>query len=128
MAYDYLPAEVQALIGRELPSTPAPVAVERSLVDHWLEVYEDANPLYWDDEYARQSEWGGIVAPPGMLLTWTIPMYWTPETGPVDREAGQIHFKLKRLLDVPIGIVADTRIEWYVPVRLGDRLTWSETV
>jgi uncharacterized protein len=128
MAYDYLPDEVRALIGAELPWTPAPVRVERALIDHWIQAYEDRNPLYWDDEYARTSQWGGIVAPPGMLLSWTIPMYWTSESGTVDREAGQVHFVLKRMLGVPIGIVSNTRIEWYEPVRLGDELSWSEAV
>jgi acyl dehydratase len=128
VAYDYLPTEVRALIGVEQSPIPAAVEVQRSLIDHWIEAYEDTNPLYWDDDYAASSDFGGIVAPPGMLLTWTIPMYWTPETGPVDREAGQIHFKLKRLLGVPIGVVSNTRVEWYAPVKLGDRLSWSETV
>jgi acyl dehydratase len=113
-----LPAAVQELIGRELPPTLAPVAVERSLVDHWLEVYEDRNPAY------------AAVAPPGMLIAWLLPFTWRPTTGSVGsaRELSQVHFKLKTLLEVPHGIMTRARVEWHAAVRIGDRLSYAECV
>ena len=35
----------------------------------WCECLEDWNPLYWDEEYAKSSRFGGLIAPPtGMFF------------------------------------------------------------
>jgi acyl dehydratase len=125
---DGLPHEVAALLGVELPPTPAAVAVERALIDHWLEVYEDTNPVYWDANYARSSRHGGLVAPPAMLIAWLLPYTWRPGGRAAPRELSQVHFKLKALLGLPHGIITRARIDWYAPIRVGDRLSWSEMV
>ena len=41
-------------------------------IRHWCEVMRDANPLYTDEEYASKSRYGGIVAPPTMVQTWSL--------------------------------------------------------
>lgn len=128
MTYDYLPVEVQALIGKEGTPTPAPVAADKGLIDHWLEVYEDANPVYSDEAYAKKSRYKGLMAPPGMLLSWTLPFYWRPRADAKADWANRIHFTLKRLLDCPEGIVSNLKFEWFIPVRPGDHLTSSEAV
>lgn len=128
MAYEYLPEELRNMIGKETEAKRAPVAVERALIDHWVEAYQDANPLYSDEAYAKSSEYGGIIAPPGMLMSWTFDWYWTPDTGPVDREKGMIHYTVKRLLNTPVGVNTGISIDWYLPVRLGDRISYSEVV
>ncbi len=45
----------------------------------WCEVLEDANPLYYDREYARTTRHGGIVAPPTMIMTWCVRPEWMPQ-------------------------------------------------
>jgi acyl dehydratase len=49
-----------------------------ALIRLWCEVLEDANPLYHDPEFARTSQYGGIVAPPTMLMPLCQQAEWTP--------------------------------------------------
>src|ERR1700753_4096064 len=57
--------EMQAGVGREYRwATSYPIAA--SDIRRWaISVYypEPAPPLYWDEEYAAKTRWGGIVAP-----------------------------------------------------------------
>ena len=39
-----------------------------TLVTRWAIATEDFNPLWFDEEYARKSKWGGIIAPPSYLI------------------------------------------------------------
>src|SRR5207247_5978810 len=54
-------------------SEPAPAAypINEVQIMYWCEMVEDANPLYLDGEYARNSRHRGVVAPPMGLITWT---------------------------------------------------------
>ena len=131
MDYSYLPREVQELIGKETQPVPAAVAVERALIDHWVEVMEDSNPVYSDADEAKKNGYEDIVAPPGMLLVWGQPFYWNPRRGEVDREkegVALLHFKLKKLMRRPVGIVGQTEIEYYKPLMLGDRVYIRERI
>jgi hypothetical protein len=42
------------------------------MIRHWAAAFEDADPVYTDPEAAAHSRFGGIVAPPLMLQTWTM--------------------------------------------------------
>ena len=73
-------------------------------------------PLYWDEEYARGTKWGGIIAPRD----------FNPFAWPVDRPAGppsagarpgQTPKKGENVLN---GGQADT---WFAPIRPGDVMT-----
>jgi hypothetical protein len=67
-------AGLRALIGRPLgqPSV-APDPVNQPMIRHWAAALEDQNPVYTDAAFAAASRFGGIVAPPLMLQTWTMP-------------------------------------------------------
>src|SRR5438105_10646136 len=43
------------------------------MIRHWADALGDENPVYTDPEFAASSRFGGIVAPPVMLQTWTMP-------------------------------------------------------
>src|SRR5262245_29584037 len=76
--------ELRALIGKPI-GTPsvAPDPVNQPMIRHWVAAFEDHNPIYTDPERAASSRFGGIVAPPMMLQTWTMP---TPKiTGIAER-------------------------------------------
>ena len=55
------------------PSYP----VERGEIRRWaIAVYWPATPprLYWDEDYARNTRWGGIIAPPEFNpFAWPVP-------------------------------------------------------
>lgn len=46
-------------------------AVSAPMIRHWCQAMGDTNPVYTDVEFAAGSPFGGIVAPPTMLQTWT---------------------------------------------------------
>jgi acyl dehydratase len=50
----------------------APDPVNLTMIRHWVDALDDRNPVYLDDEFARTTRFGAIVAPPAMLQTWTM--------------------------------------------------------
>ena len=46
--------------------------VNLPMVHHWCQALGDTNPAYLDEAYAAGTARGGLVAPPGMLQTWTM--------------------------------------------------------
>lgn len=58
--------------GTEKPSV-APDPVNQPMIRHWAHALDDMNPVYLDPEFAATSRFGGIVSPPVMLQTWTMP-------------------------------------------------------
>lgn len=72
---DPLRARIDEWIGRPLGSSGpslAPDAVNLPMIRHWVDALEDRNPVYLDAPFAEKTRFGGIVAPPAMLQTWTM--------------------------------------------------------
>jgi hypothetical protein len=67
-------AAMRALIGQPMgaPSV-APDPVNQPMIRHWAAALEDHNPVYTEAAFAAASRFGGIVSPPLMLQTWTMP-------------------------------------------------------
>jgi acyl dehydratase len=77
-------ATMRAMIGKPIgaPSV-APDPVNQPMIRHWAAAMEDRNPVYADPAFAASTRFGGVVAPPLMLQTWTMP---TPKiTGIAER-------------------------------------------
>jgi acyl dehydratase len=76
MGAETLDDELQALVGQPVgrggPSV-APDPVNQPMIRHWAAAFDDRNPVYVDPAAAASSRFGGIVAPPLMLQTWTMP-------------------------------------------------------
>jgi hypothetical protein len=81
---DQAARELRALIGKPIGSlSVAPDPVNQPMIRHWVAALEDHNPVYTDPARAASTRFGGIVAPPMMLQTWTMP---TPKiTGIAER-------------------------------------------
>ena len=77
------------------------------LIRHWIETVEDGNPLYNDREYAKSRGFKDIIAQPGMIIcTLVLPYRWpTPDGFHETRQL--LHFELKDLLELPVGILAN---------------------
>jgi hypothetical protein len=75
-----------AFVGKQVGAagmSVSPDPVNQPMIRHWAAAFEDWNPVYTDPEFAAATRYGGIVAPPLMLQTWTFP---TPRiTGIADR-------------------------------------------
>ena len=60
----------KSLIGRE--SEPVVLDVERGAIRRFAEAIGDPNPIYVDDEAARQAGYPAVVAPPTFCFTLTM--------------------------------------------------------
>lgn len=58
--------DLKKMVGVEAP--PEVFEVEKGHIRKFAEAIGDPNPLYRDEEYARKSRHGGIIAPPTFLL------------------------------------------------------------
>lgn len=91
------------------------VVVEEASVRYYAAAIEDANPGYWDSSWATH-QWGGVVAPPGMLLTLSkIRLPWTPEPEPRPNLMAQIRAPGTSVINV------ETDVEFYRPFVVGTR-------
>ena len=105
----------------------APDEVNQPMIRHWAAAFEDWNPVYTDPELAAASRFGGIVAPPLMLQTWTMA---TPKiTGIAERGGSPVELEGESPLSVLdeagfVGTLAtnsEFEIERYL--RLGERVS-----
>lgn len=114
--------EVKQFIGKADP--PIVRHVERGAIKRYAEAVGNDNPLYQDDEYARRSLYGSIIAPPG-FFGWPTK---TPCscTGLADivgeLQAALARGGFPRILDGGISY------DFFLPVRAGDILIASPKV
>jgi acyl dehydratase len=126
---EYLPESNKArLLALTVESVPeeAPLEVDEYLIRHWCETLEDGNPLYLDAEYARSRGFDGLVAPPGSVMTTFALAYRWPWPPRDHQPTRHIHYEIKELLDLPVGIINDIEIETGMPLQVGDRVSVSQ--
>jgi acyl dehydratase len=68
--------EALTWVGRERAVQFAPMPVNEVRITLFVSMVRDANPAYWDPKSVPV--WAGRPAPPGMLLTWMMPLGWHP--------------------------------------------------
>ena len=111
--------EICSWIGRETPTWT--IAVSQLDVKRFAVATDDLNPLYLDEEKAKQSCYGGLIAPPLFYmapLTEPVPeSALRPDGLPYEGKFPIPPTPLPRLMD------GGTEIEFFVPIRVGDVLT-----
>ena len=119
-----LPAEVESWIGQRKYEEWGEFDVERGYIFTSCSSVQNGNPIFWDEDVAKQVT-GGNIAPPSMISVWFRPHYWSPgrteEAVPL-----QTHFDLKATLGLPEAVMSDNTITFYEPVRVGDRLKTTQ--
>lgn len=116
------------LLALTAESTPeeAPLEVNEYLIRHWCETLEDGNPLYLDEEFAKSQGYRGLVAPPGSVMTaFAMPFRWPWPPGGREPEP-HIHYTIKELLGLPVGIISEVEVENHEPLQVGDRVSVSQ--
>jgi len=100
--------------------------VNRPMIRHWCDAMGDTLSVYTDEEAAKASVHGGIIAPPTMLQTWQMFGFRPrPATG------GSVQDELLRLLDANgfTSVVATNCEQEYVrDLRPGDEITVTSTI
>jgi acyl dehydratase len=103
----YITPEIKALIGLEGEPQPSWEPVERSEVRRFAQAVMDDDPIFWNDAYAKDTRYGGVVAPPLFPLF----AHRRPPGSPVPLPM------LPRLLN------GGNEVEFYQLPKLGDRIT-----
>jgi acyl dehydratase len=71
---DAVRARLEKYVGKPMgPASVAPDQVNVPMIRHWVAALDDRNPVYLDEAFARKTRHRGIVAPPAMLQTWSMP-------------------------------------------------------
>lgn len=103
-------------VGEE--ETPPPYEVEKGMMMKMPWVVGDPNPLWRDEQYARQTRYGGIIAAPYFVEFLRFRYYSTygRTTTPVARQD---------LPGRPANVVGGEEVEYFRPIRPGDVISIS---
>ena len=119
---------LQAFVGRTLGVTSGQDPVNRPMIRHWVEAMEDPNPVYLDDEAARETGRPGVVAPASMMQAWTMRGYAATVRPSTARSA---FHELVELLDeggYTSVVATDSDFEFHRELVPGDEVTCEEVV
>ena len=113
-----VPDSLKQYIGKVDP--PHLREVEKGAIRRYADAVGDDNPLYCDEEYARKSRYGCIIAPPG-FFGWAKKTISSSE-GLVGLIGAMIEAGYAGILD------GGMAYDFYLPVRVGDTLVVSPKV
>ena len=108
MKKNSLPKQIDDWIGKTVINESSPFEVQSVLWQNFCSAIEDSNPLYWNSQEASKIT-KQLIAHPALLPSWLHDFEWHP-----DRERKmpmELHFLIKSLLGLPLGIVTDNFFE-----------------
>ena len=105
---------------RSAPRT-ASAAVSAARIQLFAALVRDPNPAYWDEQFSTRI-WGGLLAPPAMLMGWLAPPPWQPGGTPQGAIALRVPLPGTAIVN------AGNETEFLVPICEGDRLSIVEEV
>jgi len=110
------------MVGMRTEPRYAGTAVSAARIQHFASMVRDANPSYWEPEFAQRA-WDGLVAPPALLTGLLMPPPWVPTAEPPTASIA---------IRVPLPgtaiINASNDAEYLTPILEGDRLSVVEEV
>ena len=101
--------EMRAAVGVE--SEPYTNEIEKGAIVKFARAIGDSNPIYTDEEAARRSRYGGLVAPPTFFRSL--------RSGPM---------KVDVKSPYPANLDGGSEWEYYEPTRPGDRITVTHKI
>ena len=119
-----LPEEVKKFIGKVVSTST--LEVEKGAIRRFAEAVNDPNPLYQDEEYARSSRYGSVIAPPG-FFGWPTKgksqgVIFSLLDGGLEQALAEAGYNTTSAIDGGI------TYEFFQPVRAGDSLTASLSI
>ena len=120
---DDVKAKVEELKKKYVGLTNDPIVyeIERGAIKRFAQAVGDSNPLWCDDEYARNTKFGSVICPPG-FFGWTakpVPML----SGPMVQMMGEF-----AAAGFPGVLDGGIEYEIFYPIRPGDVLVASAKV
>jgi len=95
--------------------------VQWSDIKRWATINGDLNPLWMDADYARQTRWEGIVAPPLYLLALEDPVAVGEELV-MDIYNEDSTVNRQKYPSFRGSMMANAEFEFFQPVRPGDKI------
>ena len=123
-----LPEEVTKFIGQV--SGTSIFEVEKEVIRRFADAVDDSNPLYWDEEYAKKSKYGSIIAPPGFISSpWfsNRPTKWPKRDATASDATAGLRPALANA-GLGRGLDGGMEYEFFAPVRAGDTITAESTI
>ena len=123
-----LQAKLEECVGQPTGSggpSVGPDEVNLPMIRHWVDAMADHNPVYLDAEFAATTRFGGIVAPPAMLQTWTMgrpTIQGLRERGGAPSEVASSMLSLLDAAGYKSIVATNSELEFERYLRLGDRL------
>lgn len=112
------------MVGSTTEARTAAHPVGGARIQLFAAMVRDANRSYWDDEFAGD-QWGGLLAPPALLMGWLIPPPWLPgQTSGAARPTAALALRVP--LPGTTFINAANDVEFLEPIVAGDLLTAVE--
>jgi acyl dehydratase len=112
------------LIGKK--GTPLIMEVTRTGLRKIADAAGDRNPLYWDDECAARSRYGGIISPPD-YFGW--PAKWEPNQTFMNHSDLSVYIYIEAAkAGYTRSINAGMESEYFLPVRPGDTIVISSEI
>jgi len=113
-----IPDEARAMIGKETVFSTGEISA--MTIKRYASTVGDLNPLYLDEEYAKKSKYGSLIAPPnylGAVVNWGVAPEpeLMPDGLPLRPERASL--KVKR------GMGGGQELRFLKPVRAGDSFT-----
>jgi acyl dehydratase len=117
-------ADALRMVGATSEPRTAMTPVSGARIQLFAAMVRDGNRSYWDAEFARQ-KWGGLLAPPALLMGWLIPPPWRP---PLQGSARPPAASMALRVPLPgtTFINAANDVEFLQPIVEGDVLTAVE--
>ena len=113
-----VPDSLKQYIGKVDP--PHLREIEKGAIRRYADAVGDDNPLYYDEEYAKKTKYGGIISPPGFFG-------WAKR--PISSSEGLIGV-IEAMIGAGYAGILDGGMayDFYLPVRVGDTLVGSPKV
>jgi len=114
--------ELQGMIGSEEGPFESAYEINRAMIFHWCKAMDDRNPLYINEDYARNSRYGGIIAPPPAAQAfretpWPEPEVKAAKPGYQDSVMEKLH-----KAGYTQTVATTNGWEFFHPLRIGDRI------
>jgi acyl dehydratase len=114
--------EIEAMVGKEEVFS-SPEEIGRATIHRFAAAIGDSNPLYLDEEFARNTRHGGIIAPPTMIFELNHNL-----GGEISEEDGGYLDKITLPAPLTRFIRGGNEYEFFQPARPEDKITLKREV